>query len=848
MRAGNIYPLLICIFFCSTLVYAQTDTTAIIAPKDSTIYKNVPIFSTSGDDLDSDAGGQDVSGLLQSARDLYASTAGFHFGTARFRIRGYGTNNMSLLINGLPLNDVESGFATFSIWGGLNDVTRFREARPYLQSSRYNFAGVGGYSHVESRAGAFRKQTSISYAASNRIYRNRLMITHSTGMNEKGWAFTVSASRRWAEEGFVEGTFFDAWSYYAAAEKKINNKHSLNLITFGAPITQGRQGFAIQEAYDLAGTNFYNPNWGYQTQSDGSLVKRNARVSTNHQPMFIFSHFYTPTDKLKVTTSAYYTFGRNGYTGLNWYDAADPRPDYYRYLPSYQQNLNPDLAAQMTNAWENDVNTRQLNWDNFYFANGKNMFMVRNPNGMEGETLVGNRSKYVLEELRTDRSQGGANVLLNKQMTDRLNISAGFTATISQSRNYKVMNDLLGGDFWLDVDQFAERDFNNDTLAQNDLNNPNNIIRKGDEFGYDYLIRNNIYQTFIQAEYSLQRFDFYLSVFASQNTFWREGRMLNGRFQENSLGKSETQNFTNGGFKGGITYKISGRHYVYANAAMFSRAPISRNAYLSPRTRDELVKGLTNENINSFDVNYQIKYPRFKSRISYFRTQFNNQIWFRNFYHDEFRNFINYTMTGVNQLNEGLELAIEYNVTSNLTMQLVGTKAFYTYNSRPTATVVRDNSAEVLAENRTIYLKNYRVGGMPQTAVCLGGRYQGKKGWWGSAYLNYFDDIYIEPNPDRRSAEALAQFVDTDPQWEELLEQEKFPRAFTVDLSVGKSWRMKGNFINISAHVNNALNNQNFIISGFEQLRYDPNEPGRFPPRLVYNLGALYNIVLSYRF
>ena len=100
----------------------------------------------------------------------------------------------------------------------------------------------------------------------------------------------------------------------------------------------------------------------------------------------------------------------------------------------------------------------------------------------------------------------------------------------------------------------------------------------------------------------------------------------------------------------------------------------------------------------------------------------------------------------------------------------------------------------------------------------------------------------------RRSAEALAQFVDTDPQWEELLDQEKFPRAITVDLSVGKSWRIKGNFINISAHVNNALNNQNFIISGFEQLRYDPNEPGRFPPRLVYNLGALYNIILSYRF
>lgn len=824
------------------------DSVTVIKTNDSIPYKNVPIFSVSGDDLDSDQGGQDVSGLLQSARDLFASTAGFHFGSARFRIRGYSTENTSLLINGLRLNDVESGLATFSIWGGLNDVTRFREMRPYLQASRYNFAGVGGYSHIESRAGGFRKGTSISYAASNRIFRNRLMLTHSTGMNEKGWAFTFSGSRRWAEEGFVEGTFFDAWSYYGAVEKKLNSKHSLNFITFGAPIRQGRQGFAIQEAYDLAGTNFYNPNWGFQTLSDGSVVKRNARVSSNHQPMFIASHFYTPTESTKITTSVYHTFGRNGYTGLNWYDAADPRPDYYRYLPSFQENLNPDLAAQMTNAWQTDVNTRQLRWDDFYFANGKNLFLLNNANGQQGNTLIGNRSKYILEEYRTDRSQSGGSVLLNKQINERLHISGGFSAVIAKSRNYKVVNDLLGGDFWLDVDQFAERDFNNDTTAQNDLNNPNRAAVEGDEFGYNYNIRNNNFQLFGLIEYSLPKFDFYFSTFLSQTAFWREGLMQNGRFKENSFGKSEVQNFTNGGFKGGVVYKITGRHYLYANVALFSNAPISRDAYLSPRSRDELVSGLRNESTESFDINYQIKYPRLKGRITYYRTQFKNQIWFKNFYHDEFRNFINYTMNGVDQLHEGMELALEHNATANITLQLVASKGFFTYNSRPTATVVRDNSAEVLAENRTIYLKNYRVGGMPQTAVSFGTRYSGKKGWWGSVNINYFDDIYIEPNPDRRSSEALASFVDTDPQWDELLEQKKFPSAITVDFSVGKSWRRKGNFINLSMNVNNALNNQKFIISGFEQLRYDPNEPNKFPPRLVYSLGAIYNIVLSYRF
>lgn len=848
MRAGYFYPVIIITAMIINGLNAQTDTLIAVKASDTTQQKYVPIFSVSGDDLDSDQGGQDVSGLLQSARDLFASTAGFHFGTARFRIRGYSTENMTLMINGLRLNDPESGLATFAIWGGLNDVTRFRELRPYLQASRYNFAGVGGYSHVESHAGGFRKGTSFSYALSNRIFRNRLMFTHSTGMQDNGWAFTVSASRRWAEEGFVEGTFFDAWSYYAAAEKKINDKHSLSLITFGAPVMQGRQGFSIQEVYDLAGTNFYNPNWGFQTLPDGSQVKRNARVSRNHQPMFILTDFFNPKENIKIITSAFYSFGRNGYSGLNWYDAADPRPDFWRNLPSFHANTNPARAEQIANAWQNDVNVRQIRWDDFYFANSKNLFLLRNPNGEEGTVLIGNRSKYIVEEQITDRQQGGGSFVLNNQVNERLHISTGLNVTISQSRNYKILDDLLGGDFWLDVDQFALRDFNNDTLAQNDLNVPNRVVRKGDEFGYDYLIRNNHYNAFFQAEYSLPKFDFYGSTFLSQSSFWRDGRMINGRFPENSFGKSEVQRFTNTGFKGGMTYKITGRHYVYTNFALFTNAPISRDAFISPRTRDDVVRGLQNETVNSVDLNYQIKYPRLKGRVTYFRTEFKNLVWFRNYFHDEFRNFINYTLNGVNQLHEGLELALEHNVTSSLTMTVVGSFGQYIYNSRPTATVVRENSPEVLAENRTIFLKNYRIGGMPQTAVSFGARYNGKKFWWTSINVNFFDGIYLEPNPDRRSAEALSNFVESDPQWSELLNQERLPSNFTVDCSIGKSWRRKGSFINLSANVNNALNNQNFIVSGFEQLRYIPNSPNAFPPRLVYNLGAIYNIVLSYRF
>lgn len=836
------YLFLFALLLLCTGIPAQTDTTQ----ADTSVRpgrRGVPIFSVSGDDLDSDRGGQDVSGLLQSARDLYASTAGFHFGAARFRIRGYNTENLSVLINGVRLNDAESGLATFANWGGLNDVTRFQESRPYLQASRYNFAGVGGYSHIDAHAGGFRPGTSVSYASSNRIFRHRVMFTHSTGFNKKGWAFTASGSRRWSEEGFVEGTYFDAWSYFGAIEKKINPRHSLSLIAFGAPIQQGRQAFATQEAYDLAGTNFYNPNWGYQ---DGK--KRNARVSTNHVPMTMLTHFFKPSERTTLTTSLYYSFGRSGYTGLNWYEAADPRPDYYRYLPSYYSQSDPARAAQMTSAWQNDESTRQLNWDQFYFANSKNLYLVRNPNGQTGETLVGNRSKYVVEELITDRSQSGGTILGATRLSERLHLSGGLSGQLARSRNYKVLDDLLGGDFWVDVDQFAERDFADESAAQNDLNAINKVVREGGEFGYDYFIHNRKYEAFGLAEYSLAKIDVYFSAFASQTTFWREGNYRNGRFPETSFGDSPRQNYTNGGGKAGLTYKITGRHYVYVNAGTFTRAPLSRDAFLSPRTRNDLVPGLQNETVLSYDVNYQVRYPKFRLRATWYHTEFKNQVWFRNFYHDDFRTFINYSMTGVDQLHQGAELALEYDAFGAFSFQLVGTKGSYVYNSRPVATIARDNSAERLAESRTVYLKNYRVGGMPQTAVCFGTKYNGRKGWWGGVYINFFDDIYAEPNPDRRTEEALRGLVNVDPQWNELLDQQKFDRAFTVDLSLGKSLRIKSAYLNISLNVTNALNNQQFVVSGFEQLRYDPGNINKFPPKLVYNLGAIYNLVVSYRF
>ena len=170
--------------------------------------KSIPVISLSTDEI-GEVESQDISGLLSASRDLFASTAGFTWGTRRFRVRGYQSEDFVTSINGIPMNDLESGRVFWGQWGGLNDFVRNQEVSIGLSPVDFAFGGVGGAANINTRASNHRVQKRFSYALTNRSYRNRLMGIYSTGMRPNNWGLTVSASRRWANEGYVEGTFFD---------------------------------------------------------------------------------------------------------------------------------------------------------------------------------------------------------------------------------------------------------------------------------------------------------------------------------------------------------------------------------------------------------------------------------------------------------------------------------------------------------------------------------------------------------------------------------------------------------------------------------------------------------------
>lgn len=827
-----------------------------VTPSDNAITQaaqQIPTIALEENSLSGEDDGvraSNVSGLLSASRDPFQNTAAFVWGPYRFQPRGYDRNQQEVQINGVPMNDVETNDAYWSQWGGLNDVFRSRNSTYGLQPSEYAFGGINGSVYFDATAANQRKQTRVTYSLSNRSYRNRLMLTHSTGLMKGGWAFSASVSKRWAKEGYVEGTFYDGYSYYAALTKRIGNKHEINLTAFGAPTRRGKVAPAVQEAYDLAGTNFYNPNWGYQNGE-----KRNAKVANNFQPAFILNYVYTPNERVHWNTAVAYQFGKNKNSTLDWYNAKDPRPDYYRYLPSFYSldDRDPGKAEFLEN--------KQIAWDDLYNRNYANIETINNVNGIRGNSVTGKRSVYVVSDDVDDIKKYTFNTNLQYILDDHITMTTGLSFIGQRTESYKQLTDLMGGDFFLNLNQFAvQQNVPNVSFNQYDLDNPNRLIREGDKYNYDYISRFNKARLWEQVTFTFNKLDFFIAANAGFTSFSREGLYRNGLYADISKGKSIIYNFPNYGVKGGITYKLNGRHYLFANGSYSTEAPTFDNTFISARTRNVTVDNPEVQRIGSFEGGYLMRAPKYNIRAVGYVTDITDGTEVRRFYNDDpsYQSFVNYVMQDVNVRYIGTELAVDVKVMPQLSVYAAASlgQAFYTRN--PTVSITRDNDTMMSAVRRTVHVENAYVAAGPQSAYTLGFNYRSKDYWYASVNFNYFDRNYIDVNPERRTDDALDLINSNTALYHQIFDQEKLPSAFTVDLFAGMSI-MPNNYkkkvprsvmIYLNAGVSNLFNNTNLVTGGFEQLRYDftENNPGKFPSKYFYGLGRNFFINLSLKF
>lgn len=800
-------------------------------------------------DDDAEGASQEVSSKVILSNDVFLNKAAYQLSPMRFRARGYESPYEQRYINGVSFNDQLRGVFNYSSIGALNDMTRNGDVVNYNAPSSFTYGSIGGAENINMRASSYAPGSKATLSYTNRNYYLRAMMTYSTGLLDNGWAFTASVGGRYSDEGAIEGTFYRNFSYALSAEKQWKGgKHSLSIVTFGSPVVRGQQSASYQQVYEYLDNYLYNPNWGYQNGK-----KRNAKVVQAFDPTLIISHIWKISDDATLTTGLGTHYGRYGNTSLNWYNAADPRPDYYRQLPSYYLYANDMPYQNEANNCEllwrrNDTSYTQIDWDGLYLANrGKD------------------DAQYMVEERRSDLFETTLNSTFNGRLTDHATLTAGVEVRSTLSRQFKTVNDLLGASYVSDYDKYAERDFYGDlSKKQNDLNRPDRKVYEGGIFGYNFDL--NIFKVggWVINQHTSSKLDAYYGMKVNYTSFYRDGKMRNGRYPNSSYGKGSTYSFVDLAVKGGLTYKINGRHFLTANVSYGTEAPLPNYIYLAPRITDHTITSVTKEDVKSgrvfsADVNYIFSLPSFTGRISLFQTNFYDQMDRSSYFNGT--SYLNHVLYNMDKVHRGIELGATYKLDNHWSFDLAGTISEYYYSNNPMGVENYEGSTENMDKASTVYMKNLHVGGMPQFAGTLGVRYFIDY-WFLGANLNAFGRNYVEISPSRRLAE---NYVDVDPvatpqqyeYYKETVAQERFGSACTVDLSIGKIFYLpRRQSINFNLSVNNVLNKRDIRTGGYEQgrvisLKDDRKvvlNPKLLPHKYYYMQGVNCFMNISYRF
>ena len=768
-----------------------------------------------------------ISGILQSSRDVFLNAAAFDFSQTFFRPRGLGSEYGKILINGLEMNKMYDGRPQWANWGGLNDVQRNQIFTNGISANDYQFGGLGGTTNIIMRASKYQKGGRISLAGSNRSYTGRLMTTYASGENKNGWYYAVSLGRRFAEEAYIDGSVYSANSFFISAEKTLGKDHSLNFTGIYTPNIRGRSAAITDEVLELKGRT-YNPYWGFQ---DGEI--RNSRIREIKEPILMLNHYWAISDKMNLNTALSYQFGEiansridYGGTNLNLVDGqisfsgggANPDPSYYQKLPSYFLRF-PD-AQNFESAYQSRTEfteNGQMPWNALYSANDN----------------FSNSSIYTLSEDVNKDDQVAVNLNLNWEIRQHLKLNTSFRYQNLRSQNFARIRDLFGGNQFLDIDSFVQDEAGqiSGLAAQSDLQNINRLVTEGDRYKYDYNIESVETEFFSQLQWSANKLEAYIAGNMEAVTYLRTGNYQNGVFPDNSLGTGEKAEFFNFGVKTGGVYKFSGRQNLEFNTAYFTKEPGFRNTFINPRQNNSLVKDLSEENILSGDLSYRYRSSFFNLRLTGYYTKISD-ITEVSYYFTEGLSglerentsaFVQEVLSGMDKQYYGLELGAESQLTSTIKLKAVLALGEYLYMNNPEVSLNSASFSQSLDYGKA-YLKNYHLPGGPQTAAQLGFEYRDPDFWWFGVTLNYFANGFVDVNPLTRTVN-FQQDYDGLPLLDynaeiatEILQQEQFRDYYLTNIVGGKSWRIKDKYLGTFISLNNVLD-VFYKSGGYEQAR-----------------------------
>ncbi|TXD49785.1 TonB-dependent receptor [Polaribacter sp. IC073] len=633
-------------------------------------------------EIEARLGTQEFPEILKSTPGVYATKTGGGYGDSRINLRGFSSENVAVMINGVPVNDMENGAVYWSNWAGLSDVTSAMQVQRGLGASKVAVPSIGGTINIISKSTDALKGGNIKMSTGNNGYQKYSM-TLSTGLMDNGLAITASAAKI-SGDGYVDGLQFDGVNYFLNVSKILNDDHKLSFNVIGSQQTHGQRyntrTIAENRATEQGGKRF-NPDWGYR---NGKV--ENISYNYYHKPQISLNYDWTISDKTFLTTVAYASFGTGG--GRRTQGSGKFTNNDYR-LGDVDQPINFDRIVQ-----ENKDNGAMGSTDVFAASN--------NDHNWYG----------ILSTLKTD-------------LSDNLILTAGLDGRYYIGKHYYEITDLLGGQYYLNPNT-------------ND-NNFNEALQVGDRFNRDYEGRVLRYGTFAQLEYSQDDLSVFLSSSIS-NTRYGRSSFLDDSSNPNGT-VSENANFLGFGTKGGANYNLDEENNVFANICYFSKAPfLTGNVFLNKESV-ELNDEALNEKVFSAEIGYGYRSEKFNANVNVYRTSWlDKSVTARVLDPDNQGQFLEANLAGLDALHQGVELDFVYKINDRLKVNGMVSLGDWTWQSDVEGQIF--DQSNTLIREVVVNADGLKVNDAAQTTYALGLNYKALDRTNLFLDYNYAGDIY----------------------------------------------------------------------------------------------------------
>ena len=647
----------------------------------------VAVSTIRAEEIEFKLGTQEFPEILKSTPGVYATKQGGGYGDGRINLRGFNSENVAVMINGVPVNDMESGAVYWSNWAGLGDVTSAMQVQRGLGASKVAVPSIGGTINIMTKTSDVEEGGNVTYDVANDGF-NKFGFMYSTGLMDNGVAVTAMASTV-SGDGYVDGTSFTGFNYFLNVTKEINDQHKLSLTAFGAKQQHGQRQNRqkISTFRESNRGRKYNSDWGYK---DGQLT--NSEDNFYHKPQISLNHYWNLSDRTFISTAAYVSFGTGGgggWSGVNKFGFEDST---YRV-----------------------GNLGTIDFDRIVDEN--------RANGTNG-------SESILRASRNDHKWYGVLSTLKTDFTENLTFLTGLDYRGYTGIHFTEVTDLLGGQYYSD---------------NSNVNTPNNRAQVGDKILYDNDGLVDWLGAFTQLEYSKNDISAFVSFNLSNTVYQRVDRFV--YLDSDPLQTSDKYNFIGFGSKGGLNYNLDSNHSVFGNIGYFEKAPFF-NAVFANRNNEDVNDDAPNEKITSFELGYKFRSEKFTANLNAYRTLWNDRSENLRFQQPDGTNaFAN--ILGVNAIHQGLELEATYRASDKLKITGMASLGDWRWDSNVENVQIIDENNDVV-QTVDLFIKDLKVGDAAQTTFALGLNYDILPETTFTLDYNYAADLFADYDPSDR--------------------------------------------------------------------------------------------------